>query len=145
MSVEANISEKPLEVLVVDDDPTMLRLTQLRIDGFEGFRSTTSNDPQEALKLFQLDPRRFPIIFSDVDMSPIDGVTLAQGVRRENPDAVIIFHSGRSSNYISERDPNIMDLYLQKPSLLPELEAVLNQAQMIHRDRLIKASQSVGK
>lgn len=140
MSAEAIISKKPLEVLVVDDDPTMLLLTQLRINGFERFKSTTSNDPEEALDWIQKDPYRFPIIFSDVDMSPIDGITFGAGVRRENPDAVIIFHSGRPSNYISERDPNIMDLYLQKPSRLPELEAVLNQAQRIYRERLIKAS-----
>ena len=71
-----------LSVLVVDDDPVILRLLQVNFE-LEGIEVTTAVDGEEGLKLVQTD--RPDLVISDIMMPKVNGLELLAALR-SSPD-----------------------------------------------------------
>jgi len=71
-----------LSVLVVDDDPVILRLLQVNFD-LEGIDVVTAVDGEEGLKLAQSDPP--DLVISDIMMPKVNGLELLAALR-SSPD-----------------------------------------------------------
>jgi len=71
-----------LSVLVVDDDPVILRLLQVNFE-LEGIRVVTAIDGDEGLKMARSDPP--DLVISDIMMPKVNGLELLAALR-SSPD-----------------------------------------------------------
>jgi len=74
-------------VLVVDDDPDLLRLMQIRLDS-AGYRVTTAESAERALALISV--ARPQVVVTDLRMSGMDGIALFEAIHAHNPTLPVI-------------------------------------------------------
>jgi CheY-like chemotaxis protein len=112
-------------ILVVDDEP-QLRL--LLVDTLQtiGYNATGVTDGVEALEHLK-SGRRFDLVISDISMPRMDGISLAEEVRRQYPDVGILLITGVSSEDTERRaiDSQLCDGYLAKPFRIDRIEALI--------------------
>src|SRR6185503_4197257 len=74
-------------VLVVDDDPDLLRLIEIRLTA-AGYAVTTASSGEQALgKMSIARPR---LLVTDLRMAGMDGMALFEAVRAQNPALPVI-------------------------------------------------------
>jgi len=108
-------------ILVVDDDSdTATALAQLITDGF-GCRVLTALSGDEALRMID-SGLQVNLVFADVVMPEMDGVTLAHLISRRLPNLPVVLATGRPDvvDSVTERG----GIALLKPYSLERLEAV---------------------
>ena len=64
----------PERILVVDDEPNMLRLLKTILMDKTGYEVTTTNNPLEVSKLLQ--ESRYDLVVTDLKMPLVDGIDL---------------------------------------------------------------------
>jgi DNA-binding NtrC family response regulator len=64
----------PERILVVDDEPNMLRLLKTILMDKTGYEVTTTNNPLEVSKLLQED--HYDLVITDLKMPLVDGIDL---------------------------------------------------------------------
>jgi two-component system, NtrC family, response regulator GlrR len=69
-------------ILVVDDDPDLLRLLSMRLSG-AGYRVTATASAEEALVKIALE--RPQLVLSDVQLPGKDGLALFDAIRVQHP------------------------------------------------------------
>ncbi|MFA5111285.1 MAG: response regulator [Desulfobaccales bacterium] len=77
----------PERILVVDDEPNMLRLLKTILMDRTGYEVTTTNNPLEVSKLLQDD--HYDLVITDLKMPLVDGIDLI-GIIRKIDDAMPI-------------------------------------------------------
>ncbi|MBW6521770.1 MAG: response regulator [Desulfoarculaceae bacterium] len=115
----------PAHILVVDDDPHVLRfmrdlLLTLNIP------STLAADGQEAMEKLKSDS--FPLVFTDMNMPNIDGLQLIVHIRDHYPGTDVIAMTGYSHDY------DLVDViragatdYMTKPFTVAEFQAKIRR------------------
>ncbi len=112
-------------VLLVDDDPDIRRLVQLRLAA-RGFDIATAENGLEALGVLERGPA--DLIFTDVSMPVMGGLELLARVKDMKLDAAVIVMTGLGSESVAvEALRHGADDYLRKPFSREELEAVLER------------------
>jgi diguanylate cyclase (GGDEF)-like protein len=81
-------------ILVVDDDQSILELMSLMLEE-GGYQPSTAESAEEALTLFENDP--FPLVFTDIRMSGMDGIELLKRIRKTNDDTQVVMITGHAS------------------------------------------------
>ncbi|MGL4193891.1 MAG: sigma 54-interacting transcriptional regulator, partial [Edwardsiella piscicida] len=81
-------------LLLVDDDPSLLKLLGMRLSS-EGFRVTTAASGQEALRLLARDP--IDLVISDLRMDEMDGLALFSEIQRRQPGLPVIILTAHGS------------------------------------------------
>jgi DNA-binding NtrC family response regulator len=123
-------------ILVVDDDPTMIKLIQFYLlkDEYEITPCTKGKDALTILK-----NNNFEAILIDVLMPEMDGHTLLKKIKNEliidTPILVVTAH-GPSDNLMKMIDDGAYDI-LQKPFTTNRLKLTLRNA-LIHKSLLDK-------
>jgi DNA-binding NtrC family response regulator len=79
-------------VLIVDDEPQMLRLVEKML-GSSGVKVLMAPRPSDALKICQMAP--IHVLISDFSMPEMDGIRLAEQVLKLHPTASILLISGQ--------------------------------------------------
>ncbi len=74
-------------ILLVDDEPNLLRVTQVRLMN-AGFEVTTAQDGAEALAILAKKPHA--LLITDLMMPGISGMDLAKRVKLDYPDTAVI-------------------------------------------------------
>ncbi|PWC22708.1 two-component system response regulator GlrR [Brenneria roseae subsp. roseae] len=87
-------ARKPANLLLVDDDPSLLKLLGMRLTS-EGFSVTTAESGQEALKL--LTREQFDLVISDLRMDEMDGMALFSEIQRYQPGMPVIILTAHGS------------------------------------------------
>ena len=77
------------KILVVDDEPDMLKLLAMIIRDKTKYESVTTNNPHEAVELVK--KGGFTIVITDLKMPGLDGIELLEAVRRLDEDIPVIF------------------------------------------------------
>ncbi len=112
-----------LRVLVVDDDPLVLRVLQdvLRAQGCE---TSTAGNADRALAL--LDGNSYDLIVSDIRMPGPSGLDLLRAVRSRQPETPVVLITGYASveTAVEALRSGAID-YLTKPFRLQDIEKVL--------------------
>jgi pilus assembly protein CpaE len=111
------------KIIVVDDDPSTLRLLQLSLEG-EGYEVQTVSDGREGLRRIQADPPGLVIL--DVMMPGLDGFEITRQLRQdpETEKMPIMMLSSRADVYDRVKALNMgADDYMTKPADLPEIIA----------------------
>jgi PAS domain S-box-containing protein len=88
-------------ILVVDDEPTLVRTNQLRLE-LLGYKIVAKTDSLEALEVFRATPDQFDLVITDMTMPKMTGETLAEEIMKIRPDIPVILSTGYSSDITEE-------------------------------------------
>jgi len=78
----------PERILVVDDEPNMLRLLKTILMDRTGYEVATTNNPLEVSKLLQ--DQAYDLVVTDLKMPLVDGIDLIDIIKKINADLPII-------------------------------------------------------
>jgi two-component system probable response regulator PhcQ len=123
----ARASARPVTLLIVDDEPAILKALQ-RIVRDDGYKVLTALDGEEALRLVAAES--VDIVLSDMDMPGMSGLDLMVRLRRNHPAAVRLLLTGRGTLAAAVGAINDGEVYrfMTKPWDIDELREVLRQA-----------------
>jgi signal transduction histidine kinase len=88
-------------VLVVDDEPEILKITEQNLDR-NGYRTLVAGDGVEALVLFTRRQEEIRAVLTDLEMPLMDGITLVRAIRKLDPQIQVIASSGIGSSQGSQ-------------------------------------------
>ena len=136
MSTEGKDNDSAGRILVVDDEPELLRAYRRQL-GRNGFTVETASNGEDAVKAFIAGD--FQCIVSDISMPTMDGVQLLRAIRQHDLDVPMILVTGEPSveTAILALDYGAFR-YLVKPVEHPELLQTLKSAVHLHRMAEIK-------
>jgi DNA-binding NtrC family response regulator len=112
-------------VLIVDDLLSIHEMLDAVIQP-TGFATAFSTDGEKALVRYKAE--KFDVVLADIDMKPMDGITLLKQLKQYDPNCVVIIMTAYAST-----DSAIQALkfgafdYLQKPFKVDELIATLKR------------------
>ncbi len=127
-------------VLVVEDNPELAASVAETLHEL-GFRSTVVDSAEAGLAELAGKPEAFDLIFSDVVMAGMNGIEMANEIRRRHPRLPIVLSSGYSEVLTREYDHGF-DL-LPKPYSLDALSSVLQTAMARQAPRSARVTTSI--
>ncbi|MEH0884122.1 two-component system response regulator GlrR [Enterobacter sp. UNJFSC 003] len=87
-------SRKPAHLLLVDDDPGLLKLLGMRLVS-EGYSVVTAESGQEGLKV--LSREKIDLVISDLRMDEMDGLQLFAEIQKQQPGMPVIILTAHGS------------------------------------------------
>jgi signal transduction histidine kinase/ActR/RegA family two-component response regulator/uncharacterized membrane protein affecting hemolysin expression len=125
-SQEARRPARALRVLLVDDDPLLLKSLRETLQQ-DGHLITAASGGQEGIETFTSARRRgeaYDLVMTDLGMPFIDGRKVAAAVKSLSPATPVILLTGWGQRMIETNDtPAFVDRVLSKPPRLLELRA----------------------
>jgi DNA-binding NtrC family response regulator len=76
------------KILIVDDEPDMLKLLSMIIREKSPYEVTTTNNPVEAIELAK--KGGFDLVISDLKMPGLDGIEIIEAVKRLDEDTPVV-------------------------------------------------------
>lgn len=115
-------------VLIVDDEPMLVRLTEEMLAGL-GYEPIGFESSEAALKAFRAEPQRFDVVLSDESMPDLVGSALAREIRFTRPDVPILLMTGHARTALADQASAIgVNEVLHKPLSRTELADALSRA-----------------
>jgi two-component system response regulator GlrR len=114
------------QILLVDDDESLLRLMTIRLEG-EGYKVQNAEGGKEALKL--MNTQNFDLVLSDLRMPGLDGLSLFEEImalRKDIPVILMTAH-GTIQDAVEATQRGVFG-FLTKPINHDELRALLEKA-----------------
>ncbi len=115
------------KALVVDDNVTNLRILKHMLN-YWGIEVTVAEDGLQAIEYLKRDiddPKPYDVIFLDMHMPSMDGLTVAEIIRRDLGTSfkpVVIMFSSIEKEHIREKGQKVgVDYYLTKPVKMKDL------------------------
>lgn len=108
-------------ILLVEDDPVLLEMTEIMLRQLH-YTVLTAPNPSAALSLAREHRGPIDLLMTDVVMPEMNGKELALKVRSYRPDIKVLFMSGHTADVIGRHgvlDPGVS--FLQKPFVYKEL------------------------
>jgi PAS domain S-box-containing protein len=113
-----------LRVLVVDDDPLVLKSLRDTLES-DGHEVTTADGGQAGIDAFLAANRQgnpFPVVITDLGMPYVDGRKVSSAVKLAVPGTIVFLLTGWGQRLVAEGDvPAHVDRVLSKPPKLREL------------------------
>ena len=119
-------------VLVVDDEPLLVRLNKRRLenDGYSVSVTTTSLD---ALDLVTINPEKYDLLLTDLTMPGLSGRELIQKILLLLPTLPVIVLTGMSDPEIEQELYDLgVKAILEKPLLDDELVKVVDRVLQVN-------------
>jgi two-component system, cell cycle sensor histidine kinase and response regulator CckA len=115
-------------LLVVDDDYTVLTITQQTLEAF-GYHVITADDGAQAMAQFAMNAETIALVLTDMVMPVMDGNALIPALRRLKPDLRIIITTGFTADLSRDRLHELhVTHYLAKPYSASTLLNIVQQA-----------------
>jgi CheY-like chemotaxis protein len=122
------ITPTGLRILLVDDDPLLLRSLRDTLEA-DGHTIVTASGGREGIELFQEahdDKQAFSVVVTDLGMPYVDGRQVANAIKTASPSTPVVLLTGWGRRLQAEGDlPAHVDLLLAKPPKLRELRDAL--------------------
>lgn len=125
MYVVKDSASKVKKILVVDDDTSVTRLFELSLKTF-GYRVHVDNSSSKALDYFVHHSESVDCVITDLQMPEMDGIALAQEIRRANVKIPIIMCTGCDDQTLDSIDKSNIDVVLHKPIDLSDLNTAIH-------------------
>lgn len=112
-------------VLIVDDLVSIHEMLEAVIQP-TGFATSFATDGEKALVRYKAE--KFDLVLADIDMKPMDGITLLKNLKLYDPSAVVVIMTAYASteSAVQALKHGAFD-YLQKPFRVDELIATLRR------------------
>lgn len=108
-------------ILVIDDDPTVLRIVSRMLTRV-GYEVETCDCGEDGLRTIARNPERFDLAMVDMEMPDMNGEAVATEIRAKEYPIRLILSSGYTKDVLSGRDANVLfDAFIQKPYRVQEL------------------------
>jgi PAS domain S-box-containing protein len=121
-------SVPPQRILIVDDDPLVLKSLRDALES-EGHSVVTADGGQAGIDAFSAAQTRgdpFPVVITDLGMPYVDGRKVANAVKTAAPDTIVLMLTGWGQRLAAEGEtPAHVDKVLGKPPKLRELREAL--------------------
>jgi len=131
---------KGLKVLYVEDNEEA-RVQTLKMFGNLFTDITTAVDGKEGLKKFLQDTQGYDLIFSDINMPNMNGITLLKEIRKIDPNIpFIIISAHNETEYYVHSNRLGADGYLYKPIDLQTYISVMITTIMKIKDGLVHSA-----
>jgi CheY-like chemotaxis protein len=121
-------SVPPQRILIVDDDPLVLKSLRDALES-EGHSVVTADGGQAGIDAFSAAQNRgdpFPVVITDLGMPYVDGRKVANAVKTAAPDTIVLMLTGWGQRLAAEGEtPAHVDKVLGKPPKLRELREAL--------------------
>ena len=102
MSVTPNVKSADVTILVVDDEPEVLRVVAaLLID--LGFKVVTARAADSAIRSFEQMARKPDLILTDVVMPGMSGPMMVEQLQRSDPNLRVLFMSGYDDRQVVQK------------------------------------------
>jgi PAS domain S-box-containing protein len=119
----------PQRILVVDDDPIILRSLREVLEG-DGHTVMTADGGQAGIDAFlvaRTQGNPFPIVITDLGMPHVDGRKVAAAAKSAVPTTIVLMLTGWGQRLITEGEiPAHVDRVLSKPPKLREVREALS-------------------
>ena len=112
--------ESKKRILIVDDDYDIRNILS-RYLLIQGFEVETAGNGLEALEIFT--EMCFDAVLTDFQMPGMDGIKLADQIRKHDPKKLIIMMT--SNKLMSSQEEELVDYVVDKPFELNEVYAIL--------------------
>ncbi len=127
---KALIIRKSLRILVIDDDPLLIKSLRDTLE-IDGHRVTTATDGRTGVAAFHEGQSRnqiFDAVITDLGMPGMDGRQVAASIKQAAPGCPVILLTGWGRRLVAEGDvPACVDCVLSKPPKLRDLREALAQ------------------
>jgi PAS domain S-box-containing protein len=126
----ASQAMRPLRILIIDDDPLLLRSVRdiLEADGHE---IEAANGGQAGINAFAAAQARgapFEFVFTDLGMPHVDGRKVAAAIKGLSEKTPVVMLTGWGQRLLATHDlPDHVDRVLSKPPKIAELRQVLRE------------------
>jgi two-component system response regulator HydG len=129
-------------VLIVDDLVSIHEMLEAVIAP-TGFTTAFATDGEQALARCKTD--KFDLVLADIDMKPMDGITLLRQLKAADPSAVVIIMTAYASaeSAVQALKFGAFD-YLQKPFRVDELLATLRRGLEFRKFQTERVAASAG-
>jgi two-component system, NtrC family, response regulator HydG len=125
-------------VLIVDDLVSIHEMLEAVIQP-TGFATSFATDGEKALVRYKAE--KFDLVLADIDMKPMDGITLLKQLKLYDPNAVVIIMTAYASteSAVQALKYGAFD-YLQKPFRVDELISTLRRGMEFRKFQAERAS-----
>jgi PAS domain S-box-containing protein len=114
-------------ILVVDDEKALLEAEINMLERLE-YEVIGTTSPIDALKIFRKQPGKFDLVYTDMTMPGMTGLTLAKKVMEIRPDLPVILYSGhRGLEDNNEIGSSGIKAFLTKPIILEDLASTIRR------------------
>ena len=115
-------------ILVVEDEPAILRVTKRMLEG-QGYVVLAASTPGEAIRVAREHPGQIQLLLTDVVMPEMNGRTLAKNLLSISPDLRSLFMSGYTADVIAHQGVLAEGVhFVQKPFTALDLGAAVRKA-----------------
>ncbi len=118
----STINDAVCSILLVDDEPMLLELLEGYLSD-HGYHVTTCGSGKEGLQ--SLTKQTYDVTICDLNMPGIDGLTVIQQYKYQNPTGFSILYTGTGDQSAS-KNPHV-DIFLTKPFDLPKIHHLIQQ------------------
>jgi CheY-like chemotaxis protein len=128
MPVPLAVPREPLRLLLVDDDPVMLKTLSetLALDGHGVTIAGGGQAGIDALQAARSGGHAFDVVITDLGMPYVDGRRVAAAAKEIDPDMPVIMLTGWGQRLVADGEiPAHVDQVLAKPPKLQALRAAL--------------------
>jgi DNA-binding NtrC family response regulator len=134
---EGDMAEK---ILIVDDEPDMLRLLSMIIKEKTPYEVTTTNNPLEALELAK---KGFDLLIADLKMPGLNGIELLESVKRFDEDipTIIITAYGTVEAAVETMQKGAFDFMtkpFRKEQILFTVERALKWVRLQRENKMLR-------
>jgi DNA-binding NtrC family response regulator len=134
---EGDMAEK---ILIVDDEPDMLRLLSMIIKEKTPYEVTTTNNPLEALELAK---KGFDLLIADLKMPGLNGIELLESVKRFDEDipTIIITAYGTVEAAVETMQKGAFDFItkpFRKEQILFTIERALKWVRLQKENKMLR-------
>jgi signal transduction histidine kinase/ActR/RegA family two-component response regulator/uncharacterized membrane protein affecting hemolysin expression len=129
-SAETHVPMRRLRVLLIDDDPIIIKALEDALAG-DGHVTVAASGGQAGLTAFAdalRTPHPFDLVVTDLGMPSVDGRRVAEGVKHSSTATPVIMLTGWGTRMLADKEtPPHVDRVLGKPPRLAELRLAIRE------------------
>lgn len=129
-------------VLIIDDEPH-IGTVLVQLFELEGIKAITRTEPKDIAKL--LDKDWAGVVISDVNMPQLDGISLMQQIRQQDPDLPVVLLTGfgdiaMAVNALKQGAYDFLEKPFNNEHMLDVVKRALDKRSLTLENRKLKKS-----
>ncbi|MCS1384135.1 response regulator transcription factor [Lysinibacillus sphaericus] len=128
-----------IEILIIDDHPVVLDGTKTLLQDLENVHIKTEQESANVLARMESHP--FQLYLIDINMKPLNGIQLAEMIKKQQPEALIILYTGYElSDYyellVEKKVDGLLSKLATKEQVIQTIQATLRGEILLSADFL---------